>query len=134
MRQSTFGPFVRIKRFFDHDVRPFLARRPWHDLALICLAAGVGEEMLCRGVIQGALGRWLGPGAGLIVASTLFGLLHPITPTYAIVAALIGLYLGWIWMVQGNLLCVIVAHAVYDFLALILLLHDEPTDTEPDGL
>ena len=104
---------------------------PGTELALICVAAGVGEEMLCRGVI-GTLSHWLGPGAGLIVAGAVFGLLHPITPAYAILAGLIGVYLGGIWMVQGNLLSVMVAHALYDFLALWIVLGDTPIDTAPD--
>src|SRR4051812_48437126 len=50
------GPFRSIKRFFDEEARPILAGCAWPDLALISLAAGVGEEMLFRGVFQGALG------------------------------------------------------------------------------
>jgi membrane protease YdiL (CAAX protease family) len=131
-RRWPLGPLVRIRRFFD-EVRPYLAGRPWHDLALICLAAGVGEEMLFRGTLQGAFSRWLGPGAGLAAASLLFGLLHPITPAYAVLAALIGAYLGALWMADGNLLSVMDAHALYDFLALLILLRDPPAPAAPDG-
>ena len=124
------GPLARIKRFFDTEVRPVLGARPWSDLALIALAAGVGEEMLFRGALQGALSRWLGPGAGLTAASLLFGLLHPVTPGYVVIATAMGAYLGAVWMLNGNLLAVIVAHALYDFLALLILLRAAPA-TEP---
>jgi len=120
------GPFRSIKRFFDEEARPFLAGCTVSDLALISLAAGVGEEMLFRGVMQGALGRWLGPWPGWGAASLLFGLLHPITPGYIVVAAVMGAYLGWVWMINGNLLTVMVTHALYDFVALVLLLREEP--------
>jgi membrane protease YdiL (CAAX protease family) len=130
-RRWRFGPLERIKRFFDREIRPYLDGRPWPDLALVCLAAGVGEEMLFRGALQGAFSRWLGPGAGLAATSLLFGLLHPITPAYAVLAALIGAYLGGVWMANGNLLSVMVAHALYDFLALQILLHDPPADDVP---
>jgi membrane protease YdiL (CAAX protease family) len=120
------GPLARIKRFFDEEVKPVLGSRPWPDLALISVAAGVGEEMLFRGVLQGALVRSLGPGAGLAAASLLFGLLHPITPAYAVIAALMGAYLGAVWLLNGNLLAVMVTHALYDFLALLVLLRDRP--------
>ena len=120
------GPFRSIKRFFDEEARPILAGCSWPDLALISLAAGVGEEMLFRGVFQGVLDRWLGPGPGWGAASLLFGLLHPITPGYIVIAALMGAYLGGLWWFNGNLLTVMVAHALYDFIGLVLLLRHEP--------
>jgi uncharacterized protein len=120
------GPFRSIKRFFDEEARPVLGDCTWPDLALISLAAGVGEEMLFRGVFQGVLIRWLGPALGWGAASVLFGLLHPITLGYIVVAGLMGAYLGGIWLFNGNLLTVMVAHALYDFIALVILLRPEP--------
>src|SRR4051812_17096358 len=115
--QSNWRPPARIRAFIDEVIRPLLRPCSPAELALLALAAGVGEEALFRGVIQGALGRAIGPGAGLAVASLLFGLLHPITPAYVLLAAGLGAYLGWIWTASGNLLVVIVAHALYDWLA-----------------
>jgi membrane protease YdiL (CAAX protease family) len=48
----------------------------------------------------------------------LFGLLHLVTPTYAVLAALMGGYLGWLYVRTGNLLVAIIVHALYDFFAL----------------
>ena len=59
---------------------------------------------------------------GLIAGGVLFGLAHCITPTYALLAGLIGLYLGWLWIATGNLLVPITTHAVYVFLALVYLI------------
>jgi membrane protease YdiL (CAAX protease family) len=67
----------------------------------------------------------------LVVSSVLFGLLHPITPTYAVLAGLIGAYLGGVWLANGNLLVVVIVHALYDFIALIYLLRDRPLPQEP---
>ena len=116
------GPLQRIKAFVDELVRPFFERCTPLDLAVISLLAGVGEELLMRGVVQGALGRHLGPVPGLALASVLFGLLHPITLTYFLLASLAGAYLGAVWLWTGNLLVVVVAHALYDFLMLLYLL------------
>src|SRR5262249_40898930 len=91
------------------------------DLAVISLVAGFGEEMLFRGVMQGVLGRWLGAGYGLTIAAVAFGLLHLITPTYALLATLCGVYFGGLILLTENLLVVIVPHALYDFLALLYL-------------
>jgi membrane protease YdiL (CAAX protease family) len=91
-------------------------------LVLISLLAGLGEEMLFRGVLQGFAARWLGPTVGLVIGSALFGLLHPITWTYGLLATGLGLYLGVVWLVSDNLLVVVIAHALYDFLVLVYLL------------
>jgi membrane protease YdiL (CAAX protease family) len=120
------GPFRAIHKFFEEEARPILSVCQWPDLALIALAAGVGEEMLFRGVFQGVLSRWLGLWWGWGAASVLFGLLHPITPGYIVLATLLGAYLGALWIYSGNLLSVMVAHGLYDFLALLYLLRKEP--------
>jgi membrane protease YdiL (CAAX protease family) len=117
------GPLAGIKQFADEVIRPVFTPCSWLDLALISLLAGIGEELLFRGVIQGALGDWLGPWLGLALASLLFGVVHWITPTYALLATVMGAYLGWAWLASGNLLVVIVAHAVYDWVALLVLVH-----------
>jgi len=124
------GPLARIKRFLDDEVRPLLQSRPWHDLAIISVAAGVGEEMLFRGVIQGALGRLLGPAPGLVLASLVFGVLHPITPAYTLIAGFLGAYLGAVWLLTGNLLPVMIAHGLYDFVALLVLVRGR-SDSSP---
>lgn len=115
-------PLERIRLFFEAELVPLFGARPDSDLALIAIAAGVGEEMLFRGVVQAALSQWLGSWEGLAVASLLFGLVHPISMTYMLVAGLLGAYLGLVWILTGNLLVVMIAHALYDFLALRALL------------
>lgn len=129
-----YGPLRRIKEFFDSELRPALAGARWHDLALLSIAAGLGEEMLFRGVIQGAAVDWFGPVGGVLAASALFGLLHPVSPAYVLLAALLGAFLGTILVFDGNLLTVVIAHALYDFIALALLLRrgdGEARDTPP---
>ena len=115
------GPIGRLNRLVDSLVVPLFAGCTVGDLALIAVVAGLGEEMLFRGAIQPALGNWLGPIAGLICASVLFGLAHAITPTYAVLTALIGAYLGWLYFHFDNLLIPAVAHALYDFVAILYL-------------
>jgi membrane protease YdiL (CAAX protease family) len=115
------GPLARIKQFSDEVIRPLFRNCTILDIALISLLAGLGEEMLFRGVLQGAIGDWLGTAAGLVVAAVLFGLLHPITLTYAVLATLCGLYFGALVLLTDNLLVAIVPHALYDFIALVYL-------------
>lgn len=124
------GPWGGLLRMMDQFVIPLFSRcRVW-ELGWIAFLAGVGEEMLFRGVLQDAAGEWFGvlgleETAGLWLAvgvvSGLFGVLHWLTPFYALLAGLIGAYLGWWRIYSGNLLGPMVAHGVYDFIALVYL-------------
>ncbi len=121
LRGLQTGPLGRLNRVVDQLVVPLFANCTLVDFALISIVAGFSEELLFRGLIQAALTNWLGRTTGLVMASLLFGLAHIITPTYGMLAALIGVYLGWVWIATDNLLAPIVAHALYDFAALIYL-------------
>ncbi len=116
------GPAAGIRRFTVEVLCPILAPCTVPDLAAIALLAGFGEEMLFRGTLQALLVRGSGPWAGLAMASLLFGLIHAVTPAYAVLATLTGAYLGWLWQVNGNILTPITVHALYDFAALVYLL------------
>jgi membrane protease YdiL (CAAX protease family) len=83
------------------------------------LAAGIGEEMLFRGVLQYELvSRW-GPVVGVGVASVVFGALHAVTPLYAALAGIASVYFGALYLWTDNLAIPIVCHAFYDVCALM---------------
>jgi len=129
------GPLRSIKRFTDETIRPLMMTCSLIDLLGISVLAGVGEELLFRGVLQEAFGGWVGPWAGIALAAVLFGLLHAVTPSYAVLAAVMGAYLGLVFHFSDNLLAAIVAHAAYDFVALVWVTRGPGTDeqaTEPD--
>lgn len=65
-----------------------------------------------------------GMTAGLIASNILFGLVHAITPLYAVLATSVGIYLGLFLDYGGerNLMTPIVIHAVYDFLAFLVIM------------
>ncbi len=123
-------PLPGVKRLGDLTKNRLM--EPMRELSVpalvtIALCAGVGEELLFRGWLQGWL---IGPletatplqiWSGVLLASLLFGLVHPITPTYVILASLIGLYLGWLMVATGNLLVPIAAHATYDAIQFFLV-------------
>jgi uncharacterized protein len=112
------GPLARVKQMCEEEIVPLFDRSYWSELALISLTAGVGEEMLFRGVFQATFTDWLGTGWGLALASILFGVLHPMSMAYVVIITFLGLCLGAIWIVNGNLLTVMVTHAVYDLAVL----------------
>ncbi|MGV3483622.1 MAG: CPBP family intramembrane glutamic endopeptidase [Planctomycetaceae bacterium] len=119
-------PIRRLKELETLPIVASLLRLSNFELIAISVAAGVGEELLLRGWLM----AWIsGPlevadpvtilGA-LLVSSVAFGLLHLITPTYAVIATFIGIYLGGLVLWTGNLLVPITAHAVYDAIHLLL--------------
>jgi membrane protease YdiL (CAAX protease family) len=119
----SFGPFSDLEQVVRQMIMPLFRSCTLLELLLVSALAGLGEELLFRGVAQAALERASGsPWLAVVLAGALFGLAHPITPTYAVLAGLIGIYLGWLFLASGNLLVPIVTHAAYDFVALVYLL------------
>jgi uncharacterized protein len=118
------GPLKRIQHFSEEVIRPLLAPCSLLDLFGISALAGLGEEMLFRGVLQEMFSGWFNNVyIGVIAASLLFGLMHFITFTYAVLAAIMGAYLGCVWLyADHNLLAVVITHALYDFAVLLWLL------------
>jgi hypothetical protein len=119
------GPLADLERLVRRFLVPLFRSCTLLDLAIVSALAGLGEEMLFRGVVQTGIERASGsPWLAVAGASVLFGLAHPITRTYAVLAGLIGVYLGWLFLASGNLLVPIVTHAAYDFAALVYLLRE----------
>lgn len=121
-----WGPLGDLQRDVERLVVPLFRHCSILELALIAAAAGIGEELLFRGLLQHGLSVWLAPPWGvwtaLVVASCVFGCFHVLSATYAVLAALIGLYLGVLLIFSGSLLAPAVAHGLYDFIALVYLL------------
>jgi membrane protease YdiL (CAAX protease family) len=110
------------RHLFQTVLRPLFGNWSILQLLVISLIAGVSEEAFFRGAIQGSLADQVGVIAALVLASVAFGACHLLTWTYAIIAALIGLYLGLLWIWTGSLLTPMITHALYDFVALVYFL------------
>lgn len=121
----AFFTFKGLREIVVDVVGKPLSRCSWYDLVLLAAVAGFSEELLFRGVLQPWIGR-LHPWTGIIAANLIFGLLHAVTPTYAIVATAFGFYLSWLSASPGepNLLRPMVTHAVYDYIAFLLVVRD----------
>ena len=123
--KCPWRPMVDLVRVIDELLVPMFRNCRLPELAVISLLAGLGEEILFRSVIQQAVADWVGGDFGLWIglaaAAVLFGLAHRITLAYGLLAGLIGLYLGAVWLATENLLVPITTHAAYDFLVLVYL-------------
>ncbi|NWN92602.1 CPBP family intramembrane metalloprotease [Marinobacter adhaerens] len=100
----------------------FASGYSWFVLFLLSVFAGVGEELLFRGAVQGWLAEHTNTATGVLAASVLFGLVHYASFTYFVVATCLGLVLGTAYAVTDSLLLVMIWHGVYDMIALFCLL------------
>jgi membrane protease YdiL (CAAX protease family) len=121
MLTTRYGPVHRLVTLVVEQLGPLLVGRSVVELALLAAIAGISEEVLFRGVVQVALARVLPGGWALVAASAAFGLAHFASRTYALMAGVMGLYLGGLFLLQGSLLTPIITHALYDLVALVLV-------------
>lgn len=118
------GSLRKIREFLTRELAPSLSNLRWYDLVLLSILAGVAEELLFRGLLQPWIGRACdSAGAGQFVSNLLFGVVHWVTPLYALLACVIGNYLSWLMTVTqpNNLLTPIVTHALHDYLAFLVI-------------
>lgn len=114
-------PIAWLRRLVRRFVVRLFGDLPiWH-LAVLSLAAGVGEEVLFRGAIQPLAVEFTSPLWGVVIASLLFGAVHAASWTYFWLATGVGAYFGCLALWRGEVLSAMVAHALYDFVALACL-------------
>jgi len=134
MEQMQIDSVVKIKNVLFETLGPSLHRYHWTDLLILASIAGLSEELLFRGIIQPWIESSWGMTAGLVASNILFGLAHAITPLYAVLATLVGIYLSLSLDYGGdrNLLVPIVIHGLYDFLAFVALMRAYRASRLPD--
>jgi membrane protease YdiL (CAAX protease family) len=110
---SKFIPFFKNLKDAYGSVA-FMAKDITIPQAIIIgITSGFVEEFFFRGILQQQF--------GIVVASLVFGLLHmgnAKTLAYGIYAVVIGLYLGWLYIITGNLLVPITVHVLNNIIAL----------------
>lgn len=140
---SPWAPFARIRRQLDAVLSQLFegfagpgARRRLSPAALaavlgVSLLAGVGEELFFRSFLQqglAGLAEALLPGArgaspaaliaAVVVTNLIFAAAHLITPTYAMIAFLMGIVLSGVFVASNSIIAAALCHGIYDFLAL----------------
>jgi uncharacterized protein len=115
-----------IRGILNETLGAPLYSRHWTDLLILACIAGFSEEILFRGFLQPWLESFWDEPGGLIASNLIFAAVHAITPLYALLAFLTGLYLG-ICLDLDNQRAVIIpitVHAFYDFVAFTVILRD----------
>lgn len=91
--------------------------------ALALLPVVVGEELVWRGVVQGALVRRLGPWGGVPMAAVAYALAHvPVGSPVLVAAALFcGIAFGALRAATASLVPTLVAHLAWDAVVMLWL-------------
>ncbi|WP_347246567.1 CPBP family intramembrane glutamic endopeptidase [Thermogutta sp.] len=139
VRHMPGRAFRELRYLMTQRIAPLFRSATIAEIALISSVAGIGEEAFFRGIVQRGLAHMLGRASemaptdlatilGVLAAALLFGLAHPLSRTYVILTAILGVYLGFLFATTGNLLVPMVAHALYDFVTVLYLTHFWPRD------
>jgi membrane protease YdiL (CAAX protease family) len=98
----------------EEEFRSLVGELSDREAFAIAGLSGVGEELLFRGLLQAALGLWLG--------AAVFGLLH-VGPNqrfapWTVMAFAVGVLLGALCLWTGSLLAAILTHVTINFMNL----------------
>ena len=84
-------------------------------IALV-IAAPILEELIFRGIMLDGLLRIYSPTKAVIVSSLLFGLIH-LNPAQFVGGALVGGFMGWVYVHTRSVLATILIHAAFNLTA-----------------
>lgn len=102
-----------MKGVWDEVLTPFGKSLTLREITILAVLSGLSEELFFRGVLQAEV--------GILGASLLFGLLHPLNLSYVLWATAVGGMFGLLYQATGSLLPPILCHGGYNFAALLYL-------------
>jgi len=121
MLYADWDPLAKFRTLLEQRVAPLFAALRWWQLLVLAAAAGWGEELLFRGLLQPLLCQWLGTWAGIVLLAVAFGLAHALSLLYFVLTVAMSLYLSWLLETTGNLAVSVLVHGLYDAIALIIM-------------
>lgn len=125
---ARLEPLARFRRLLEDRVIPMFAALRWWQLLFLAAAAGWGEEMLFRGLLQPLFCQWMGDALGIAILAIVFGAAHALSVLYFLLTVLMSLYLSWLLRVTGNLAIPILVHGLYDAVALLITQQEDKAD------
>ena len=82
----------------------------------LVIAAPILEELIFRGIMLDGLLRIYSPTKAVIVSSLLFGLVH-LNPAQFVGGALVGGFMGWVYVHTRSVMATILIHAAFNLTA-----------------
>jgi membrane protease YdiL (CAAX protease family) len=93
----------------------------------LCFLVPIAEEVVFRGLIQRIFSRNMGPVIGVLLAGAVFGAVH-LNAHLLVSITVFGWFLGFLFEATGNLAYPMVAHAIFNGVALMQLVSDESVE------
>ena len=117
------GPLIELvpmTDFFREMMREMVLEMASDQGLLMCIAlviaAPILEELIFRGIMLDGLLRIYSPTKAVIVSSLLFGLIH-LNPAQFVGGALVGGFMGWVYVHTRSVLATILIHASFNLTA-----------------
>ena len=117
------GPLVELvpmNDFFREMIREMVLEMASDQGLLmftaLVIAAPILEELIFRGIMLDGLLRIYSPTKAVIVSSLLFGLVH-LNPAQFVGGALVGGFMGWVYVHTRSVMATILIHAAFNLTA-----------------
>jgi membrane protease YdiL (CAAX protease family) len=110
-----------LKRFTEIAVKRIFGKRNALETLLFCAAAGLGEEALFRGAVQGLMDQYFGViPLSIIVSAVAFGAAHSANAAYFILSAMAGAFFASQYeLAHHNLAGPSITHCLYDWVTIM---------------
>jgi hypothetical protein len=94
---------------------------PWKILIILSAVplTALAEEIMYRGLLQSMLRRYVGPWPTILIASSVFGLMHANQPQAIPALIVLGIVLGYNYERTGRLWAPIVIHGLFNLVMIV---------------
>ncbi len=115
--------FSPVPEYYTESLKDLKPRDVWTFILTflgLCVLVPFAEEIVFRGVVQQIFTRNMGGVLGFVLAGLAFGVIH-LNPHLLISISFFGIFLGFVYFATGNLTYTIVAHSLFNGVALVQL-------------
>lgn len=123
--------FAPVPEEYAEQIRELKPGNAWQLVVTavgLCLLVPLAEEMVFRGMIQRVFSRNMGPVLAVALSGAVFGAVH-LNAHLLISITCFGLFLGFLFEATGNLIYSMVAHAIFNTVALVQLTTDASVES-----
>lgn len=125
---QQFSPVPREYVESLNDIRPGGGLEFTTIFVGLCVLVPIAEELLFRGMVQQIFARNTGDVAGFLLAGLVFGAIH-LNAHLLVSISFFGVILSFVYFASGNLTYTIIAHALFNTIALLQLTFGGSADT-----